>query len=233
MDMTLDDISKALNPGGLLVLGAVRADVSDNIPGSGPDRGKDSTLILIGNAGSAIWPPFSSEGLDGKPDPLDRWTRRVLDGVSDELARQFDTRLSVLYPFEGPPYWPFQRWAIRSGAAHPTPIGPLIHPTYGPWHAYRGAFVIASSFFIPDPVKNDRACDTCADTPCLTTCPVEAFSGDDYDVPACADHLDNNRDGKCMNGGCLARRACPVGRDFHYAPAHARFHMQIFLDNHT
>ena len=28
--------------------------------------------------------------------------------------------------------------------------------------------------------------------------------------------------------GCLARRACPVGRDFPYEPAHAAYHMKSF-----
>jgi hypothetical protein len=32
-----------------------------------------------------------------------------------------------------------------------------------------------------------------------------------------------------MSGGCLARRACPVGREYAYDPAQARFHMQAFL----
>jgi hypothetical protein len=35
-----------------------------------------------------------------------------------------------------------------------------------------------------------------------------------------------------MEFACLARHACPVGRDYRYAPAQARFHMQSFLRNH-
>jgi hypothetical protein len=33
----------------------------------------------------------------------------------------------------------------------------------------------------------------------------------------------------CREGGCLARRACPVGDEFRYLPAQARFHTEAFL----
>jgi hypothetical protein len=32
-----------------------------------------------------------------------------------------------------------------------------------------------------------------------------------------------------MTGGCLARRACPVGTDYAYDPRQAAFHMTAFL----
>jgi hypothetical protein len=33
-----------------------------------------------------------------------------------------------------------------------------------------------------------------------------------------------------MDLGCRARRACPVGRGYHYDPKQAAFHMRAFLD---
>ena len=36
----------------------------------------------------------------------------------------------------------------------------------------------------------------------------------------------------CMDLGCRARDACPVGRDYRYAPGQANFHMQAFRLNH-
>jgi len=32
-----------------------------------------------------------------------------------------------------------------------------------------------------------------------------------------------------MEGGCLARRACPVGAEHAHQPAQAAFHMRAFL----
>jgi len=77
--------------------------------------------------------------------------------------------------------------------------------------------------------ERPRPCDTCADKPCLTTCPVGAFSQDGYDVPACIEHIAGERGGDCLGGGCLARRACPVGVAFQYTPAQMSFHMRAFL----
>jgi hypothetical protein len=34
-----------------------------------------------------------------------------------------------------------------------------------------------------------------------------------------------------MGEGCRARRACPVGRDYRYAPDQAAFHMRPFRRN--
>ncbi len=38
-------------------------------------------------------------------------------------------------------------------------------------------------------------------------------------------------DRPCLSA-CPARHACPIGRDYRYTPAQARFHMQSFLRNH-
>ena len=60
-------------------------------------------------------------------------------------------------------------------------------------------------------------------------CPVEAFAEGRYDVPKCVNHIAGPSGTECLTGGCLARRACPVGRDYAYAPDQARFHMEAFL----
>ena len=82
------------------------------------------------------------------------------------------------------PIFPFQRWAMKVEPVFPSPIGILIHPDYGLWHAYRAAICLHQA--IPVPSRDDRPspCDSCADKPCLSTCPVGAFSRDGYDVPA-------------------------------------------------
>ena len=38
-----------------------------------------------------------------------------------------------------------------------------------------------------------------------------------------------NEIGACMDVGCLARLACPIGTAWRYQPEHARFHMHAFL----
>jgi hypothetical protein len=126
---------------------------------------------------------------------------------------------------------PFQRWAMRAEAVHPSPIGMLIHPLFGLWHAYRAALAWPEGLDLPARPALASPCETCAEKPCLSTCPVGAFSRRGYDVPSCVRHLDTPAGADCMGEGCRARRACPVGRDYRYAPVQAEFHMLPFRSN--
>jgi hypothetical protein len=183
------------------------------------------TLILVGNVGSELWDRSGAEiaAITG-PDPLDRWTRQTIDPVAHSIGG------AALYPFAGPPYWPFQRWAERAEGVRSSPIGIQIHPEYGLWHAYRAAILLRTEIDLPRQ-EQEHPCDTCADRPCLTHCPVNAFSPAGYDVDGCVDRVVavQYEAGSCSDVGCLARLACPVGARWRYRPDHARFHMAAFV----
>ncbi|MGA2343509.1 MAG: hypothetical protein ABSG29_09985 [Steroidobacteraceae bacterium] len=182
------------------------------------------TVALLGFTGSLQWPHFerSAEASDGLPNPLDRWSRRIIGA----LAREFGA--VDVYP-SGPPLLPFQRFSRRSEPVHPSPIGLLIHPKWGLWHAYRGALVFEQPIELPDVPQKASLCDGCAVKPCLSACPVHAFRGGSYDLDACVHHVRSAAGAPCREGGCLARRACPGGAEFRYLPAQARFHTEAFL----
>src|SRR5690606_12865116 len=103
---------------GLLVLGVFHPRADDGIPVLAGDR-PCGTLILAGNAGGSLWPAFSAspEVRDGRPDPLDRWSARVIGAVAASVGG------AALFPFGGPPYLPFQRWARRGAALGQSPLG--------------------------------------------------------------------------------------------------------------
>ena len=209
-------IDTALDGTGMISRGGFHPGADDGLPA---DTG---TVVLIGNAGGAMWEPFSRQKRD-EPHPMDGWARRVLT----ETAGKLDAR--VLFPFDGPPYYPFQRWAQRAEPVFPSPIGALVHPEFGLWHAYRGAFLFSEKLDWPEPPPLPSPCDSCPDKPCTTTCPVGAVSENGYDVPACVEHLKSDEGEDCMGHTCLARYACPVGDDYPYRPEQARFHMEKFL----
>ena len=213
-----DRLSQTLAVHGLLCRGGFYPGPRDGAPG------ETGTLVLVGNAGSDLWRVFARHRRD-EPHPLDAWTRRTLTGV----ARRFDAR--ALFPFGGPPYNPFQRWARRAEAVFPSPIGPLIHPDYGLWHAYRGALAFTDKIALPPKRRRANPCQSCLDRPCLTACPVDAFSAGAYDVPACVAHLSSDAGGACLDHGCGARIACPVGAEYAPETAQARFHMESFLSS--
>lgn len=215
--MIIEQLDIAVRSFGLTTRGAFHPVDGDSAPSN------MGTLILIGNAGPAMWRRFSMNIPPG-PDPLDTWTRQTLDPV----AADFGAR--AVYPFDGPPHHPFQRWAMRADDVMQSPIGPLLHPVYGMWHAYRAAFLFEDWLEIPDVKRSSSPCLTCAAKPCLNTCPVSAFSPGHYDVTGCRNHIATPAGEACLGLGCMARRACPVGQDYIYEPAQARFHMQKFLD---
>ena len=213
-------IQRDLSKNGLFLLGGF--DVGSD------DRVDDDikSILVIGNAGSALWPRFqqSSEYRDRQPHPLDRWSRRLIDQIA---ASQ---QLPAVYPFDGPPWQPFQQWARRANPnLTPSPLGMLIHPVYGLWWALRGALLLPRPFEPPASSIASPPCEACETKPCLHACPVHAFTGDSYLVDQCAGHLRTSEGRTCEKKSCLARRACPIGEDYRYQPDHAAFHMQAFL----
>lgn len=208
---------------GLTVLGGLSGNVG-SIPGA-PDGTR--SLALLGWAGGDQWPIFaaSPEYSDGRPHPLDRWTKRIVDRLAGDLGAQ------ALYPSDGPPWYPFQRWAMAAGIGFPSPIGLLIHPRFGLWHSYRAALAFSEETAVPfgPPASGVNPCETCIDRPCLTTCPVGAYGPERFDVRGCRAHVAGPSGDLCRTEGCLARNACPVGLEWRNSPAQIRFHQDAFL----
>lgn len=220
----LDDIAALAGSEGLQLRGAFLCDASDGVPPLA-DGGESRSLVLLGNLGGGLWPAFdaSAEASDGRPDPMNRWSERVIGALAARLGGQ------ALFPFGGPPYHPFLRWAQRAEALSPSPLGMLIHPVYGLWHAYRGAIALGWALDLEPLEATVAPCESCSEKPCLSACPVDAFSGAGYDVPACTAHLLVAAGEPCLSGGCLARRACPVGQEHAYGTDQAAFHMNAFV----
>ena len=176
-------------------------------------------------AGRRGWDAFAAapEVGDGRDDPLDRFSRRVVDRLAQEFGAV------ALYPFGGPPDWPFQQWAQRAEPVNPSPVGLLIHPDYGLWHSYRGALGFFEAMELPPFEPRPSPCLACSGKPCLSACPVGAFGASGYDVPACADWLRQPFGADCMERGCRARRACPAGREHAHEPSQASFALRAFL----
>ena len=201
---------------------AVRGRCVDQIVEAEPQDDRDHTIVLIGNLGGSFWPTFRNSGFEDN-HALDRWTKHVIDPIAEKNGGL------PLYP-SVKPYQPFQRWAKKAEGLEASPLGLLMHPEYGLWQAYRAALVFFNVRELPpSPTTAPHACATCADKPCLNTCPVGAYSNEGYDVVVCREHVRENPHGHCATKGCLARQACPVATDHHYSEDQQRFHMKAFL----
>ena len=178
------------------------------------------TITLIGPDEPRFWGIFtaSAEFQDGAPDPMDRWSLRVIGDVARTLKAE------PLFPFGGPPYHPFHSWAVASGRFWASPIGFLVHDEAGLFASFRGAIRWDKP---AETGSTAQPCVACT-APCKSACPVGAFSDNGYDVAACKAHVTSPAGADCRDAGCLARRACPVGSN-RRLPAQSAFHMEAFL----
>lgn len=224
----------ALADHGLCLRGWVFPDVT---PVAMPSNGGAALAIcLVGHAGGRFWPVFEAwrARYPGIEDPLDTWSKTVITPLSEAAGGE------AVFPSDRP-WQPFQQWAMAAEGLKPSPLGMLIHPDYGLWHGYRGAILFGDAA-MTDPalaelryaalagrVAMSHPCDSCTGMPCLSACPVGAFTPAGFAVSDCRSHLEGQagRDG-CMRSGCLARDACPVGRKYRYSSGQIRFHMAAF-----
>lgn len=226
----LKDLSAKLSPFGFHVLGATNLLASERVTSSSPSA---KSVVLVGNVGSGFWPKFSQsvEFLDGEEHPLDRYSKHILDEVADVLPEA-----TAVYPSDGPPYWPFQTWALRSGQYHQSPVAVLIHQKFGLWTAFRGAILLPHELEAVA-TSDVSPCESCVTKPCLNACPVGAFTPPkgqgafgSYLADSCRTHVGQriHDEGGCYNVGCKARLACPVNSQLSYDAEQFRFHMNKF-----
>ncbi|WP_374435915.1 ferredoxin [Tabrizicola sp.] len=177
------------------------------------------TLLLLGPKEPGFWAHLQAQPEWGDPDPVDRWSRRVIGRIACDLGSK------ALFPFGGPPYHPFYQWALRSGRVWDSPVRLLVHSGQGLMVSFRGALALKEAVEVPSPAV--KPCDACP-APCLTACPAGALTGAGYDVPGCHAWLDRPDGGECLTGGCLVRRACPVSQSYARLPEQSAYHMGQF-----
>ena len=162
------------------------------------------------------------EFLDDEPDPVDRWSRRIVD----QLAR--DTGCTAFYPFGGPPYYPFIEWALRSGRCWQSPVLFLVHDVAGLMVSFRAALCHPDRLELP-PLTRSSPCDTCDGQPCISACPVDAVSSDAFEAMRCGDYMKSRSGQDCLNRGCNVRRSCPLSISYGRSEEQSRLHQKAFL----
>jgi hypothetical protein len=209
-------IEVALADHALILLGGFQAVPEDALPDG------TRTLLLVGPRQPGFWPHLTAqtEWRDGTPDPVDRWSRRVIGRIACDLGAK------ALFPFGGPPHRPFYTWALRSGRVWSSPVRLLVHDEAGLMVSFRGALALKERVDLPPPPP--LPCDRCAGQPCRTACPAGALTDAGYDLPACHAWLDTAPGQDCMTAGCAVRRACPVSARHARMQEQSAYHMRQF-----
>ena len=220
---TLPALTAALSIHGLIPRGGFNFAPVESTP-PGPSGSPTKSILLVGQAGDAPWRHFlrlRQAQPAGLGNPLDTWSREVIGGVAEEFGAR------AISPSDRP-WLPFQQWAIRAEGLKPSPLGILMHPEYGLWHAYRGALLFDVEIPIQVPEAVIHLCDLCDGKPCLKSCPVGAYSQRGFAYQDCLDHVRGPSGAPCRTGGCLDRNACPHGTKYRYPPDEQAFHMAAF-----
>jgi hypothetical protein len=218
------EIAALLSPYGLIPRGGFNFGPSEDAP-AGPSGVPAKAVLLIGQGGATPWTYFR-KWRESKPaelaNPLDTWSSEIIG----EVARESGAR--AVSPSDRP-FLPFQQWAMRAEGLKPSPLGILMHPEYGLWHAYRGALLFDGTIGIERRTAAGHPCDGCAAKPCLSGCPVDAFTPEGFAFDACVAHLRSPEGAACRASGCLARNACPVGTRYRYPAEVQAFHIAKFV----
>ena len=126
--MTYGDLLSAAQSNNLTIFGSLAGDAG--------------SIILLGPHEPSYWPVLcaSPEWQGGGPDPVDRWSHRVISQLAQETGSK------PYFPFGAHPA-PFLTWALASDRAWQSPVGMLVQAEAGLLVSYRGAFELGSYDF--------------------------------------------------------------------------------------
>jgi ferredoxin len=190
-----------------------------------PPAGATHAVIVM-QAGGAFWEGLRAlrardPGLDAHPDPLDTYTLRMAARLGGLLG---PAALAMRHPSTS--RLDFVALGAAAGLGRPSRLAMLVHPTFGPWIAFRMLFFVAAPAGVLAPAAplTAAACTACP-APCIAACPAGAIrgapGGERLEYPVSFRHRQANP-GVCADA-CAARLACPVGAAFRY-PADALAH---------
>lgn len=180
-----------------------------------------SKLVLLGSSGSRVWNQLQAEWME-RANPFDEYAIAVvdqyieehLDGAPSHLFYPGTTRVSLMGLGE------------MAGWSHSSPLGLGIHAVYGLWFAYRAAFVTSADLTPTPPYRSQHPCESCADKPCVSACPVNAVKVEEtFDISGCY-NFRVSENSPCV-AQCFARLACPVGAEHQYPPEQIQHHYDL------
>ena len=175
-------------------------------------------LVLLGMGGSGLWGRIRQEAY---PEA------ELFDSASEKAVLEVCSRFwggakpRLLYPGSAPiPLQKLGRWA---GWASPSPIGIDISPRYGPWFAYRAAFLVDAPLDYTKTFAANSPCNDCESKPCIQACPAGAVT---RDQTIAMDRCLPQRlvDPQGCGVSCRSRLACPVGEKWRYPKEQIRYH---------
>jgi len=188
---------------------------------------------VIGNGGPDFWQKFKAHAAENpgwwdREDPLDDFTRDIIDKEIVTPIRRLDLSCTAVYPFGSPPTLNFMQLAMLAGLASRSIIGVVVHPLFGPWIAFRAALLLDCELDNLGDASGFDPCPTCRTRACIAACPASAVSyPSGWDIPRCLSHrVEAYPD--CATQ-CHARVACVLSPEHRYPDDELAYHQSRAL----
>ncbi len=183
------------------------------------------SILVLASGGRAFFEGFrrSPEARSGGTEPLDAYTRRLVETAAAALRRSGDaSRASFSFERRGGLHADFVALGRAAGLGAPSRLGLLVHPEFGPWLAIRA--LLFTERCLPETCERVefRPCEGCP-APCAVACHGAAVAPAGFDALACG--ATRRREPACRLR-CDARRACVLGPEHAYAAEAEAHHMR-------
>lgn len=234
----LETIRQAAAPYGLNLIAAIPTAIYDRV--APPAMRTDSidararSIVLIGNGGGDLWRAFAAHVARNpewmqRENPLDDFTREVIDGDVAAAARVSGARCTTVFPFmSSGPTLNFMEAAKLAGLAGPSIIGVVVNPVYGPWIAFRAAILTDAVIDAPGAARGFDPCPSCPARSCISACPAGAVVFPvGWDIPRCLTHR-VEAEPDCA-ARCHARVGCVLGPEHRYPDDEIAYHQERAL----
>jgi epoxyqueuosine reductase len=187
------------------------------------------SIAVIGNGGGEFWKAFkrhvdANPGWSERDNPLDDFTRATVEReVGGMLAAQRIAH-ETIYPFmSGGATLNFMEAGRAAGLSGPSILGVMVHPTYGPWIAFRAAILLEEPIDAPGEALGFDPCPSCTARTCISACPGEAVHfPQGWNIPKCLTHR-VEVEADCA-ARCHARAACVLGPEHRYPEEELAYH---------
>ena len=172
-------------------------------------------LLLVGHGGRRLWECVQASDTTSA-HPIDSYTVHTLQ---QHFSRHLPKlRFRFIYPGEQP--LGLQQLGALAGWHQPSLLRIGIDREWGSWSAYRAVVLCDSDFAPTKRVDRDNPCDHCAEQACIQHCPAAAVSREALALERCLEA--RLAESSPCQYTCLARCACPVGKQHQYETAQMR-----------
>jgi len=196
------------------------------------------SIVVLGNGGGDFWAAFKRHaarhpGWWERENPLDDFTREVVEREVAAPLREAALRYTVVHPFMHPSVGSgrtlnFVELGKAAGIAGPSILGVVVNPVFGPWIAFRAALLLEVEIDAPGDARGFDPCPGCVPRSCISACPADAVSFPaGWDVPKCLMHR-VEVEADCA-GRCHARAGCVLGPEHRYPDDELAYHQMRAL----